>query len=612
MKVVFNESKTRLLFQTQVPRELSILENFPGLNRQGGEYWIPNKLNVIQNIFERLRRKFPNASVSEEVYTRKHEVESLKELPPDFYFHTDPLHHQALALRHLITRESLGLLLDPGLGKTKIVLDYIFYLKQTLGSKFTKALIVCPCALLYVWAMEALKHRPELKVHVISEVNYAEKIKAREGKEAEIRRLKRRQEEENRGIMEADVVVVNYSKLVIADKFFLKCPWTFMAIDEGLVKNHVSQQTEVITALSKKIPYRTIMSGTLINNGPEDVFAPVRILEPAIFGTRMSRFREEYGVNIEAQGRKFTAGWKRRDEIRSGLEAVSLVMRKEDWLKLPEKKFFHVPVTLSEEQHRVYRELAANLYCKVSDTFEVEADSPLVCAAKLTQIGSGFIYPNFENGDEETSDLGLKVVGGVTERKERRKKATKVTRKRGEPYVFAEQPKIAKLMELLQGQLKGRKVVLWYNLGGELFLIQKALKDAGLSHLIVKGGISNTGEIITEFNTTDVQVLVCQAKAVNYGVTILGTDLDSTSIEFEPELDTRVYTHIFYSMNYSLEVFIQQQDRSHRIGQTMSPEYYILVADTEMEQAVIAALENKTEIREEFLVDITKRLRSPR
>jgi len=168
------------------------------------------------------------------------------------------------------------------------------------------------------------------------------------------------------------------------------------------------------------------------------------------------------------------------------------------------------------------------------------------------------------------------------------------------------------LGNLLDNQLAGRKFILWYNCQAEHELITRFMDSRGISHLSVRGGTKDTGEIVRRFNNDpNVTVMICQAKAVNYGITVLGKDPEALEgiDEVLPEFSTRVYTHVFYSLNYSLEVFLQQQDRSHRIGQTREVDYFILLAECEAEEQVYQALQNKMVIREAILVDFSKRLK---
>ena len=99
---------------------------------------------------------------------------------------------------------------------------------------------------------------------------------------------------------------------------------------------------------------------------------------------------------------------------------------------------------------------------------------------------------------------------------------------------------------------------------------------------------------------------------MNYGITILGTTmekLEDANFEMFPGISPSVHTQIFYSCNFSLEVYLQQQDRIHRIGQTKDCDYYLLWLNTNVEMTIRKALVDKLFLRKEMLVDIAEKLR---
>jgi SNF2 family DNA or RNA helicase len=169
------------------------------------------------------------------------------------------------------------------------------------------------------------------------------------------------------------------------------------------------------------------------------------------------------------------------------------------------------------------------------------------------------------------------------------------------------------LTELVTGTLKGRRGIIWYNMSAELEIISKALDSAGISYLVIKGGEKDTGGKVRRFNVDpSVSWLVCQAKSVNYGITVLGKsaeDLEEMDIELPPGITPEVYTHIYYSLNFSLEVYLQQQDRSHRIGQKHACEYYRLITNAPIEHHIVRALHRKRNIRNEMLIDYIEKLK---
>lgn len=562
-------------------KEDNILRTFPGFITHLFDYYLPFDRHICRNLIERLKAQKIEVEASEEVFELV-TSEDQETIPEDFQFLTEPLPHQLQAFLFALGRKNSALLLDPGLGKTKVVLDFI------AARKFRKSLIVCPKALLFVWRDEVAKHRWDKSVYVIKGTSW---------------------ENEQKEIEAADIVVLNYNKASILEKQLVKLKPDFLGLDEALIKDPYSLRTETLTRMGKKIPYKMLMSGTLVNNSVLDVFAPVRFLEPSLTGKAFSTFRDRYCYMIKEKlkpgetrkARVFQGSYRNIPEARSILEAVSIVMKKEKWLRLPDKKFFPIYIPMSEAQRSVYFDLAEN-YITSLERFRdhygeedfVEVDSPLTVMCKLTQVSNGFVYKNIEGdiiaGEEELCEV-----------KTKKKKGKRQT------FFFYEQPKVNRLKHLLTEELSGRKVVLWFNMKAEATLIEECLKELGLSYRIIGGGDPNIEHKVKEFNEDpDIKVLVCQAKSVNYGLTILGKKNSEDEDLYIPELtiSTLVYTHVFYSLNFSLEVFLQQQDRSHRIGQTMQVEYYLLLSNNPTDIGIWDRLQEKIEIRESVLVDI--------
>jgi SNF2 family DNA or RNA helicase len=138
--------------------------------------------------------------------------------------------------------------------------------------------------------------------------------------------------------------------------------------------------------------------------------------------------------------------------------------------------------------------------------------------------------------------------------------------------------------------------------------IKAMLDEEGMSYMTIKGGESKTGEKVRLFNRDpSIQWLVCQAKSVNYGITVLGTTLEKmedSDLEVFPSIAPEVHTQVFYSLNFSLEVYLQQQDRIHRLGQKHVCDYYRIFANTPVEKRIREAIENKMSLKLDMLVDV--------
>ena len=621
MKATLTTSGNRVVLTGTTHKEQEMLKTFPAMVKNT----LPLKPAVLDFCVARLKKMSAlGIGTTKEVVDAIAEVRRHSDQPfeyhPDFYFHTTPLKHQDFCLRKALSVGSIGLLLDPGLGKTKVTLDFIFHVKVETPAAFTKALIICPKALLKTWVNEVARHRPELKIHVVQSVSHRDSIayigekvasKAWDEKKCrwglrEIEKLKLALLEENRAFNEADVIVMNYAKVTKAADRLKKFPWTVVAVDEALIKDPKSLRTKAVLSLTSSTRYRLLLSGTLINQGPEDVFAPTQFLEPAIFGTSFWNFNKHYGIfaKNKEKATEFLVGYKKggREEIRSGLELVSIVMSKDEWLPdLPKKMppvFFDSDLTA--DQQRCYDELSRNYITVLPSGDTVEVDNPLSCLCKLQQIANGFVY--FHEEDDDMVDLGL---AKSTEKENKKVKGPRQT------YFFGHNPKNDSLRNFLTSeQFETRRVVLWYNMGAELVQIERTLFDLNIKYVIVNGATKDSGSVVEEFNTNPtIQVFVAQAKSVNYGVTLLGVDLDD--LDSAPELDPEVYTEYFYSVNYSLEVYLQQLDRVHRIGVKCRPEYYFSRSNCLIEAKIQEKLDEKQLIRREFLVDIIYQHKKP-
>lgn len=594
------------------------LVKFPGFQRFKGKFLIPKKPEVIRNLIERFKKVYKDPiKVSKEFIEYMKASPELLPIPEDFDWVNRPYPHQELALRFLYTHGSAGLLLEPGLGKTFVVLNYI-KLKE-----FSKSLIICPRALLFVWEDEVAEHRPDLSVYVMESTNWSDKLlnaetrlKKWESKLAECdegtdeyakartnvmsckRELKKipvDMEEDQRKADEADIVVINYEKVAGGLKYLTGMKFDFVAIDEGLIKSMTTARTKSIHKLCSGIPYRVIMSGTLINNGPLDVYSPVKLIEPSLVGGGYGAFEHYYArIARTAKGRRFVAGVGKRqtEEIRDMLRSCSIVMTKDEWLNLPDKHFHRIKVPMSDHQRELYDTLKSNHICQIEDYY-ISVNNPLTISCYLNQIANGFLY--VYDGEYEEDDFA-----DLFDDYEAADKGVRST-------VFIESGKKDALRGLIEGQLSNSKFILWYNMQAEYDQITEVLKEMGVEFLSIRGGSKDTGGIVHAFNKSGkVQVLVAQSQSVNYGITVLGKDpeeLERAGVEVLPDFDTTVSNHVFWSLGWSLERYTQQQDRSHRIGQKNDCHYWILATDCGIEDLVWERLDKKENIRSAILVD---------
>lgn len=574
MLVKFNMPRTRVMFINESGTEYKNMMKFPAFLKEGPYFYVPAKSHVVYNVINRLKSAFKRLVIDKEVHEFMNSPMKLKKLPEDFKYLTPPLDFQDIALRYAYTVGSCGWLLDPGMGKSKVALDYIALMK------FKRSMIVCPRPLLFVWEDEVAKHRNDLTIHVVETTNW--------------------EEEWDKG-KDKNIFCLNYSKLSIFLNELKKIPFEFIHLDEFLIKDPSTIRTQSVFNVSENIPYRAGGSGTLINNSILDVYSPVRYLEPSLVGSSFVDFRNRH-VYRNPRDLKMVVGYRRGDEAKSILESCCIVMSKEEWLKLPPKNIVDVIVDPSEEQTNLYKSLAKNYIAKIDEDY-IEVDNALVMMCKLYQIANGFVYISEKKEDKNEQEI-LDLLAEDAPKKKKVPRRTKF---------LQSQPKITALMNLLNNQCKNKRGIIWFNMEPEYQLITKAMTETGISFLSIKGGDKKIGQKVREFNNNaNIGWLICQAKSVNYGITVLGTSLDkleNSDFEALPEFNLEVHTEIFYSCNFSLEVYLQQQDRIHRIGQKYNCDYYRIWNHLPVEYVIRDALSNKMSIRKEMLVDIAEKLK---
>ena len=589
MKLTFTPEKDLVLVRAVNGFEDKFFSEFPGLSSCGEPFvkFCSAKPFVVQSIVDRLKKKGISVTTPDkDLYSLLKQKGDLAPLPSGFEWHTKPLPFQEIATRYLYTHGGGGLLLDPGLGKTKVVLDFI------KAKNLRRCLIICPNALRFVWEDEVRTHRPELTVSVAESTHFGQVN------------------------LSANLVVMNYEKAVCMGKDLLalakKKGFDAVVIDEGLIKNPYSRRSELAHALGQYVEHRIVMSGTLVNNSPLDVYSVVKFLEPTLVGGSYTRFKRRY-CKLRKISRKnsggadfeMVLGYKDVDEVRSILESCSIVMTKDEWLAhLPKKVFEDIWVDLDPYQTQAMHGLQTNKFFATGQG-DVVIDMPLTLAVKMYQISNGFLYLTPEGDQNYFDDLFASEDVKVKVSKKKSKMAKRET------FYFGVPPKIRALIEYLR-QHEGEKCIVWFNSCAEADLIEKALREWDISCISIRGGEPSIGDKVKAFNTDSTRVLLAQAKVINYGVTVMGKNLDKLSEdELEdqfPALNPVVATEIFYSLSFSLEVYLQQQDRIHRIGQVRTCKYVRLMSKCDIDQTIYDALEKKMSVRKVMLVDLAHRL----
>ncbi len=172
-------------------------------------------------------------------------------------------------LAYLATNRFGGILADDmGLGKTIQSLTYILWLRLENGkeknSRNKPALVVCPKSVLDVWATEAEKFAPELRVKVLRTKDDLIIDEAQN---------------------DLDLVVLNYAQLRVCGEDLNTIRWLTVILDEGQqIKNPDSKAAKSARELNAS--NRLVLTGTPIENRLMDMWSLMAFAMPGVLGSK--------------------------------------------------------------------------------------------------------------------------------------------------------------------------------------------------------------------------------------------------------------------------------------------------------------------------------------
>ena len=283
----------------------------------------------------------------------------------DFKFKTSPLPHQAVGFE-FVRRGQRTLLLDPmGTGKTKIMIDYANWLKETGRAK--KCIVLCLKTILYNWRDELLKHSKNTDM-VVVEGTRAKKIKLLE--EDHFFYIMTWESVRNKDISE------HLSRMMVSQCCLLG--------DEcQKIKNHNSQVSRAFRKLYA--PYVILATGTLIVRVAIDVFSSLNTVS-GLWKT-WTDFAGEFCTH------GYFGGWElRRDKeiVLRDIVSKYSIKRDKSILKLPPKTYQRRYVELSTDAKKAYHDISTEFITKLED-MEVITSNILTQLLRLTEITTGFL-----------------------------------------------------------------------------------------------------------------------------------------------------------------------------------------------------------------------------
>jgi SNF2 family DNA or RNA helicase len=359
-------------------------------------------------------------------------------------------------------------------------------------------------------------------------------------------------------------------------------------VDESQnIKEMTSQQTKTIVELGKKASHRYLMSGTPTSGDPRHLYPQMRFLSPAIFPEDWLRFSDLFLVRA-ARNMRIVTGYKNLNIINERVGRIADNKKKEDCLDLPDRVITDVHVNMTKEQVRLYNTLITAMGVDLTTFFnnptgtDLEIQNAATLLNKLCQVTSGFVLDksvatSLCDGCPHLRDcVERKIVPYTAQCQVAPEPRTDTVN------YLKENPKLDALDGLLDTLLEdpARKVIIWAYYHAELDAIQSLLDKKELRHERMDGRATGSlQDRIRRFNTDPQTRVYLGQIATGVGIT----------------LNAATYM-IYYSLDWSLEKYLQSIDRNYRAGQDKKVTVYRLIAKGTVEEYKARALSQKKDL----------------
>lgn len=339
----------------------------------------------------------------------------------------------------------------------------------------------------------------------------------------------------------ADVYIINVDNLVWLETFIGRgqFPFDMLILDEGTnYKNRDAKRCRTAMRMSRVVPRLIILSATPAPNGYLDLWAQYYILDQgARLFPQYTRYQNTYFKLLNLIKFKLRRG---ADTVIQGRIAdITLTMRAEDYLDIPEKTVLTVPVTLSQHALEAYEEFEKNLVFELGDVGIVSFNAATTMG-KLTQFANGLVYDENKVAHEVHRD------------------------------------KLDALLEMVKENL-GEPVIIAYAFTSDRDRIMAALPNAI--------ALDKNPDTIARWNRGEIPILLTHPASAGHGL----------NLQFSGR---RIF---WYGPTYNLEHWIQMNGRLHRQGQALPVFIHVLIAKGTIDETIMKVLEGKNMAQEALL-----------
>lgn len=308
----------------------------------------------------------------------------------------DPWNYQLRGVSHLLERHAAALFLDPGLGKTAIVLEAF---RRLLNARMVqRMLVVAPlrvCQL--VWRQEGQKWEQfrDLTFSLLHGPKKEERLKD-----------------------DVHIHLINPEGIPwLSNAFYGRSdlPWDVVTIDElPKFKNHRAIRSKRLRSKLGNVRYRWGLTGSPAPNGYMDLFGQMLMLDDgAALGKYITHFRDKY-FQQDYNGFSYVLRDGAAERIEAKIAPYVLRMSAEDYLELPPLTDNKIIVELPKAVREKYEELKKEMILSLPEG-TVTAANAAATYTKLKQITNGAVYYNTDHDFAEIHDAKLEALEELIE-----------------------------------------------------------------------------------------------------------------------------------------------------------------------------------------------------
>lgn len=468
--------------------------------------------------------------------------------------------YQKIALVGAMNQEGFGLFMDPGTGKSAVIVARICNEAYDMHRTY-RVLIVCPKNVRQNWKNEFIKFATTSGRLVILTGGKLERV-------GQIIRA------HHDGDNDASwmVVICSYEAVSGTWEALQMCRWDLGVADEShFFKSTRTARYKKMMELRERCAQRICLTGTPSTNSHMDLYAQFEFMGEGLSGfSTFTAFKAFYGRYVRSpDGDVRLVGLQNAPLLKERLARLtSGITLREALPYLPDHVYDIVEVEMTKKQGQVYRALAKHLLAEIDDDLskggprQIVIRHALTKLLRLSQITAGFAKTTEVDPTETVTNEEI--------------------------YYFDPNPKMDAVISMLKEKGPADKTVIWSCWVPVIKMLKERTEAEGIDAVTYFGQTNDRDRDIAEARFAgdpSCKVLIGNPSAGGVGLNFLG---------YSKESDLTNCTHvIYYVQDWSMVHRTQSERRSLRLGTRVSVRYTDVVVLNTIDDKIRMRVMNK-------------------